>query len=230
MKALRFILFLLAAALCSCPCVTDIDGKKITEPEKYAAIAVINCISQSGTVKISDKYEDTLAFANYVNISNGTAKAAAEIENFLKITVNASGTVLYYSPVVLRDREKLTFIPYGDTLHTFAFLLNDSIPSYSPNNVYIRLVNVFSDTNAYYFSATGGYPLNHKLGYGVYSQILTSYSAATAIEIKNESGQIVCSLDDLKLSAGKLYVIVLRSQYKNSAAPECVAVELSPGK
>lgn len=227
MKYLRIVLLVLSAGLCACPCVTELPtDNKITEPEKYSSIAVINCIKQSGRLKVSDKYEDTLVFADHNNNSVTYVKAAAEIENFLKITSPASGRVLYYSPVILRDREKLSFIPFGDTLHTFALLLNDSISSYSPSNVYIRFVNVFPKAVKYTFKGTGGYPVESELGYGEYSAIQTAYSGKHGIDIFDSTGITVCSLKDYTFRPGYLYLLVYRPGNKSDGVAECMAIEL----
>lgn len=227
MKAVRIILMILTAGLYSCPCVTDLDTDKITEPEKYANIVFVNCIWQSGNIKILDKYDDTLAYTGYSKTSFSHVKVAAEIENFLKVVLDGSGSTLYFSPVILRDRENLTFISYGDTLHTAAILLNDSIPGYSPNNVYIRLVNVLPENSVHHFDGTGNYPVDEKLGFGEYSQILTTYTAKAGIEIKNDSGLVVCQLKDYNFTAGRLYVLILRRSPGKSGNPECLPVELT---
>ncbi len=227
MKYLRIVLIVLSAGLCACPCVTELPtDNKITEPVDYSSIAVINCIRQSGRLKVSDKYEDTLAFADYNNNSVVYVKAAAEIENFLKITSPASGRVLYYSPVILRDREKLSFIPYGDTLHTYALLLNDSITSYSPSNVYIRFVNVMPDAGKFTFRGAAGYPVETQLAYGQYSAIQTAYSGKHGIDILDSAGIAVCSLKDYSFRPGYLYILIYRPGNKNDAPAECLPVEL----
>lgn len=230
MKYVRIILILLTAALYSCPCVTDLDTPKITEPEKYAEIVVVNCIWQSGTVKISDKYEDTLAFANYSGSNIYYIKAAADIENYLRVTLNNSGRVLYQSAVNLRDREKLSFIPYGDTLRTAAILLNDSISNYSQNNVYIRVVNLLPDSMNLSVKGVNNFPVNETLNYSEYSNMLTTYSGKNSIGVYYESGNTATELKDFNFEPGKYYILIIRRSIVNPVNPELFVVDCGTRK
>lgn len=231
MKYAIIISLLLSVALFSCQCVTELDvPNKTTEPKNYAEVDVVNCIWQSGTVKISDKYEETLAFANYSGTNFYYIKAAADIENYLRVTLPNSGRVLYLSAVNLRDREKLTFIPYGDTLRTAALLLNDSIGNYSTNNVYIRVVNLLPDSMDLSVKGGNNFPVDETLNYSEYSNILTTYSGKNSIGVYYESGNTATELKDFNFEPGKFYILIIRRSIVNPGFPELLAVDCGTRK
>ncbi len=219
MKFFRIILFIAAACLCSCPCATDL-GNGIVEPDKFASVVFVNSIQNTSSVRFSDKYDDTLAIVPYNGVNYSKVKVPAEIENFIAVRTPDSTRLYYLSPVVLKDGANMTFIAFGDSLTTGAVLLNDTIVSYSANNVYIRVVNLFPGSDGLKVAGRDNFPVNATLAYLESSSIITAYSGKSGLDIvSQQDGSVLNSISDYDFRAGNLYVVILRPNPSGNSSP-----------
>lgn len=204
-------------SLWSCQCVVGIDTPKEINPTFYSHILFINAHPEFDELNIltDEKSLVESLFYNtnpkgYTNISPGSRN--------IQIT-DYRDSLIFNSILELTDNQKYTFIAYGSTNRMQTLFFNDSIPDYSPNNMYFRLVNVSPDCPTLISKVENEYPIYNYLGFRSATKYTSATGGSYSIELKEAiSDSVVLSTKNVQMNAGKVYTVLVKGMYNGEGS------------
>jgi hypothetical protein len=228
----RYILFLVFAAITGCTCVPDINTPKEISPTDLAHILFIHAHSDYESMKITTESSVLYENVNYQGQGNNNKFNYIDIKegtSILSIFNYKDSSIIFKSQFNLKKDNKYTFLIYGKEKMVTALLLTDTIVNYSPNNCYIRFLNLSPDAPKCCFELTDDF--NYSLPFFVAPKLNTQFvpihSGNFSMEVLDSSKSFSFTNLQFELKAGKTYSFILRGYlalgHKNSV--NCMLIE-----
>ena len=218
-------LLLTAFVICLSAC-----SKNETETPAISGLMVVNASPGYGTfnlyinnVSSPVNTKGALPFLGtispYFNITPGT--------NTLKFTTASSTESLFSQATTLEADKAYSYFLINNTPNLEGLLIQDDLSLTSSEKGFIRFINLSPDAGALDLSVTGGTNLATDKSYKSATEFLSVDAKPYSFELKDKvSGQVIATLKDVTITAGKMYTIVAAGMLSPGELQQTVRLEV----
>ncbi len=212
------IVIIAIAILTGCECVTNLDTEKIIDPKETALALFLHAMPDQDGMTIKSNSIEVEKNLSYFQTSYKYRKVGSGIRNikFLKSDGNSNtGNVIKFNGIFNFKKDiNYTMVAYGFGSRVRSLLMKDSINGYNPKNPYVRFVHVSSDAPELKLKFKRQLTNEITLSYTKFTSLIEFPSGAYGLDIFTKSDSLVYSLNDINISEGNLYTIVIRGYFK----------------
>lgn len=196
--------------LSACIMMLNACSKDESEVPSISGLMVVNAAPTIGTFNLY--VNNTTGPYNKGALSMGSSIAPyfniAPGSNNLKFTTASSIDALLSKSITVNAEKAYSFFLINDVPNLDGLLIEDNLSSTSTDKAFIRFINLSPDAAALDLTVTGGSTLIGDKSYKAASEFIAAEAKKYSFELKDKaSGQVITTLKDITLTAGKMYTI-----------------------
>jgi hypothetical protein len=212
--------------LCAFSLLFNACSKDEPEAAAISGLMVVNASPGLGTFnfyaganKVNSAALPFLGTVPYFQIAPGATT--------IKFTNASSIESLLTKTVTLEAEKPYSFFLINDVPQLDGILLKDDLSPTSTDKAFIRFINLSPNAPALDLVQTGGSVLISDKSFKAASDFVLADAKAYSFELKNKAtGEIVATLKDIKLIAGKMYTIAACGLIKPTDLQQPVRLEV----
>ncbi len=199
--------------LIGCVCPTDLDTEQIIDPKETALALFLHAMPGLDGMNVKSNSIEVESGLSYFPTNHQYRKVGSGIRNIKFLTANGNA-IIFNAIFNFKKDMDYTMVAYGFGSRIRSLIMKDSINDYNPANPYVRFVHVSSDAPDLKLHFKRQLTNEITLSYKKYTSLIEFPSGTYGLDIFTKSDSLVYSLNDINISEGNLYTVVIRGYFK----------------